>query len=526
MLLAGLLVATLWTTPAEDFRQALERGGAISIVVLGDSIGDGMHLPDPDTESYAAVLVALLGQRFPTATIELDNQSVMAISTTNVLASFDTNVAPREPNLVVIQLGGNDKGTGDGIENLPQYRANLAELIHKSQALGALPAIVAPPMHEPVTGMPYPAAAMEVARAEGVPAVDADGAIKALGADYRGLFAYFIHPREREHTAIALALDQAIAAAAGYAAPCTVEIAEQVGEAGLGERVQAAVVIHNPSDQDVTVRLASQQLSFEIPAIQVPANDKRAVAGTFALPLTLPGGRSAEWPILVSIEADGRLAFDQKRLAIAPILMVPKSGSRAINTVWTHLGEASRVVVGRGRHGGERDFSAAVSGSVDDQNLKVTISVRDSDIVHGGPPLSDGIELYLDLRSDWDRGRAYYTPEVALLLIPPRPTETLLLLAEDRPAPELTTFPTSWETDRGGYRVTVTMPRATLDQVAGRRVTELGFDVAVDDDDGQGRKSQLLWLGRPDNFVNPRCFGQFRLDGDDANGRLRMTIFP
>ncbi len=50
----------------------------------------------------------------------------MGQGTTEFLASFDTAIPPLEPNLVVIQLGGNDKGSGDGLDHLPTYRANLA----------------------------------------------------------------------------------------------------------------------------------------------------------------------------------------------------------------------------------------------------------------------------------------------------------------------------------------------------------------------------------------------------------------
>lgn len=525
MLLAGLLTVALLAAPADSLREQLSNGGEVSVVVLGDSIGAGMHLPDPETEGYPALFVAYLGRRFPTATIQLHNQSVMAMGTADFLAGFDAAVPPLEPDLVVIQLGGNDKGTGDGLDNLPAYRANLTELIHKSTALGALPAVIAPPMHEPVTGMPYPLAALEVAAAEGVPGVDADGAIKSLGADYRGLFPYFIHPREREHTAIALALDRAVATAAGYAAACDITLVEQVGEVRPGQAAQADVVVRNPSPEALTVRLASDELGFDVAELPVPAGGERAVAARFQVPLTLPAGRSQEWPVLVSAEAGGRLAFDQKRLAVCPILLAPRAGSRASEAVWATLGEAHRSV-SKGRWGGPRDLSATVQGEVDAETLTLTVEVRDNDVTGGPPPLSDGLELYLDLRPDADRGRAYFTKQVALLLLPPRPASPLLSLAEDAPAPELQELPTTWQTTRRGYRVTISMPRATLDQVAGWHVTELGLDLAVDDDDGQGRKTQLLWLGRPDNYVNPRCFGQVRLDGDDPAGRLRLTIFP
>jgi len=142
------------------------------------------------------------------------------------------------------------------------------------------------------------------------------------------------------------------------------------------------------------------------------------------------------------------------------------------------LGEAHRVVT-RGRWSGDRDLSATVSGTVDDATLTIVVDVRDDEIVAGDPPLSDGLELYLDLRPDGERGQAYYTRQVAMLLIPPLPRDGLLGLPEDDPPPALLALPTAWQTTAGGYRVTLAIPRATLDDLAGWRVTELGFDLAV-----------------------------------------------
>ncbi len=48
MLLAGLLTVALLTTPADSLRTRLERGQTVNVVVLGDSIGDGMHLRPRD----------------------------------------------------------------------------------------------------------------------------------------------------------------------------------------------------------------------------------------------------------------------------------------------------------------------------------------------------------------------------------------------------------------------------------------------------------------------------------------------
>ena len=522
MLLAGLLTLSLLTSPADTLRARLEGGETVSVVVLGDSIGDGMHLPDPDTEGFPALFVKLLGMRFPTAKVELHNLSIMAEGTSGFLASFDDSVPPLKPSIVIIQLGGNDKGTGDGLENLPTYQANLTELIHKAEDLDALPAIVAPPMHEPVMGMPYPQAAMDVAAAEGVPAANADVAIKTLGPDYRGLFPYFIHPREREHAAIALALDQAVAVALDCQLPCTVHLADGASEAKPGDGVPVYVAIENPTDQSVAVSLTSDQLAFDVAAVTVPANDKRAVAGTFLLPHTLSAGRSAEWPLLVTAEAEGRLGFAMARLAEAPIVRVPLAGAPSGPLV--EMAEMYRVV-GRGRWNGPADLSAKVYGAVDQQTLALTVAVRDDHVVGGDPPLYDGLELYFDLRGDLDRGKAYYARQVAMILVPPS-QGNLFALTEDDPPQELLSIPTAWERTADGYRVTFTIARSSLDAVAGRRVHEFGFDLAVDDADGQNRKTQLVWFGRSDNFVNPRRFGQLQLDGDDPAGRVRVTVFP
>ncbi|NUP99225.1 MAG: hypothetical protein HUU35_05140, partial [Armatimonadetes bacterium] len=145
--------------PVETLRQRLDNGLPVTVVFMGDSISTGMHLEDPGQDGFPALFMQLLRHRYPDASLAASLVAQAGAPTATGLALFEARVRPLNPNLVVLQYGGNDKGTDDGLDNLPGYEANLRELVTSSRALGAAVLLVAPPMHEPVLDMPFPAAA-------------------------------------------------------------------------------------------------------------------------------------------------------------------------------------------------------------------------------------------------------------------------------------------------------------------------------------------------------------------------------
>lgn len=520
-------------TPVElgvQLGERLAKKQPITVAFLGDSITGGMNVPDPNVNGFPVLFARMIEERFPGVQVQVVNKGVPGNTTGDALARFDDDVAPALPNLVVLQFGGNDKGVRDGLDNLPHYQQNLRKLVAANTRIGAASLIMSPPMHEPVVDMPYPRAAVRVGQELKVPVADVDTALKKREHDYRGFFPYFYHPQEHGHAIMATELYHAFCDLIGRPLTLQLQIGDYVaGEAALGALVGVPVKVLNDTDKPRTVSLRGEAiLTFRLREVEVPAHGSNTYLLPLALPHTLSGGRSLEWPLWVAATAGDEVAFSLARITAVPVMNCPASRRRVAEAPfatlgWPHLG------VGRNDWRGDRDLSADIRLSYDADTVNITVDVTD-DIVttNVAMPYGDGIELYLDLRPDADRGKPFLSKQCATLFIgatadgaKPVPST----LSDDEVAPELLAIKPTCTATALGYRLEVPLPRAALDKVGGRRVKSFGLDLCVDDCDGATRKSQLIWLGRSDDFVDPRRLGEVRVDDAVPPGTMRVTIF-
>ena len=503
----------------------------VTVVCLGDSITSGLNVPDPPVNGYPALFGRMVEERFPRDTVVVQDKGVPGNTTDDALARFKDDVAAAAPDLVTLQFGGNDKGVGDGLENLPRYQQNLRRLIGECDRIGAACIVVTPPMHEPVTDMPFPVAARRVAQELRVPVADIDTALKSREHDYRGFFPYFFHPQEHGQAIMAVELYRAFCELIGENLHLAVSVDDTVQTDGtLGGYATVPIRVTNTSAVARKVVLRGEAiLPFHLDDLDVPAGGTQLALLPIALPHTLSGGRSWEWPLWVSASAGDEVAFGLARVALVPVLGCPQAehfSARApfANLSWPH------ILIGRDQWKGDRDLSADVYLSYDEQNVHLGVDVTDDIVVTKvAMPYGDGIELYLDLRDDDNRGKPFFGKQCATIFIgaampPNRPPVTTPV--DDATPPELMALQPRCTSTARGYRLDLDLPRSALDRIAGRRVTRFGLDLALDDcDDGAMRKCQMIWLGRPDDFVNPRRYGELRLEPSVVPGTVRLTVF-
>ena len=100
-----------------------------TVLVLGDSIGAGYGLPDPDQG-----WVSLLQKRLAPQGWQVVNASVSGATTSDGLRSLGSLLGKHRPYITLVELGGNDGLRGTPIGNI---RANLASIIDKTKKTGS-----------------------------------------------------------------------------------------------------------------------------------------------------------------------------------------------------------------------------------------------------------------------------------------------------------------------------------------------------------------------------------------------------
>ncbi|MDX1588797.1 MAG: arylesterase [Oleiphilaceae bacterium] len=121
-----LLLALLWLCLSLPLMASESR----SLLVLGDSLSAGYGIAED--ESWVSLLKERLSESHPQW--EVINASVSGETTDGGLRRLDRLLDHHQPELILIQLGGND-----GLRGFPhqQTRDNLAGLIERSQEAGA-----------------------------------------------------------------------------------------------------------------------------------------------------------------------------------------------------------------------------------------------------------------------------------------------------------------------------------------------------------------------------------------------------
>lgn len=121
------------------------------ILVLGDSISAGYRIPLE--QGWVQLVENQLKQSNPH--VALVNASVSGDTTSNGLARLPKLLKIHHPDIVIIELGGNDGLRGVPIENI---ESNLAQLITLSQQAGAeviLAGMQIPPSYGPFYTKPF-----------------------------------------------------------------------------------------------------------------------------------------------------------------------------------------------------------------------------------------------------------------------------------------------------------------------------------------------------------------------------------
>jgi len=161
---------------------------------------------------------------------------------------------------------------------------------------------------------------------------------------------------------------------------------------------------------------------------------------------------------------------------------------------------------------GPDDLSAQFHMAWYEGGLWLFVEVVDPGPLHassGAPWNGDALEVFLDLRSPPALGQPSKASGVHQIFIraPAAAGASAVPRIEGDvlPGTEVRTRRTE-----KGWAAEVRMPVAGL--TAGR---EIGFDLAVDDDDdGRGRSCQMVWHGNADDFQDPSRFARVRLSAE------------
>lgn len=122
---------TCWARPSNGYAQTLFPVGA-KVVVLGDSW----------TRFYASALARKLQSLHKTG--EVIDVGVAGQTAAWALANFDTLVATKTPDVVLIEFFVNDNAAGNDGGTYSTWKSNLAALVNKCKAIGAQPLILMP----------------------------------------------------------------------------------------------------------------------------------------------------------------------------------------------------------------------------------------------------------------------------------------------------------------------------------------------------------------------------------------------
>ncbi|MFN2411154.1 MAG: arylesterase [Halomonas sp.] len=123
----GVLIATLVASPVNAESVDSDANAGPTLLVMGDSLSAAYNIERD--ESW----VALLEERLQ-GDANVVNASISGETTSGGVQRFDELIGQHAPEIVLLELGGND-----GLRGLPpqQMQANLATMIESSQAADA-----------------------------------------------------------------------------------------------------------------------------------------------------------------------------------------------------------------------------------------------------------------------------------------------------------------------------------------------------------------------------------------------------
>ena len=172
-------VAPVPTRPVEN--------AATRIVVLGDSLSAGLGLAE--SEAFPAVVQVLL--RDAGYSVEVVNAGVSGDTTAGGISRLDW-ILKQQPDLLVVELGGNDALRGQALENTEK---NLRQIIDRAREKGArvlLLGMDVPTNYGPDYALDFAEMYERIARNEGIPLVP--GFVREVGSDPSLLQPDGLHP--------------------------------------------------------------------------------------------------------------------------------------------------------------------------------------------------------------------------------------------------------------------------------------------------------------------------------------------
>jgi len=508
----------------------------VTLVILGDSLSFGLGVEEPHCDAFPFLLRTVLQEQFPQPRIRVIDAGVAGDTAGGGLGRLDSHVLAQEPDLVIVQFGGNDSFNR---VSWKEYTQNLRQIIARTRQEGQAEAIlVTPPMDVPSPDSPFVRVVKQVGEETKTPVADFDTALRQREGDYRGFFPNYAHPNEYGHAIMAQQVYRAFCELLKLEQPVEVNVRPVPGHlAPLADQVPVSVDVKNltaapqAGELSLTVNSSAARVPFQLEAGQV-----KQWRFPLSLPARRPDGRSQSFRLLATARMAQGLGFDCKWLTRAPVVTCPESRAGTDTDEPTRdarfrLGQP-HLVDGAGRWEGPEDLTATFHLAQDKEAFTVQVEVTDNHLVPQGgkyPPFNDCVEFFFDLRPLAERGKPFYSPQVFLVFVNPPAGEGSAPQVTPLDAPAEATTQLHFDSARTeeGYTVTLTAPRAFLEKVASAPVSSFGFDLAVDDaDQTDNRKAQLMWVGTKHNFGNPRGFGEIVLTGQEKGGEgVRISVW-
>ncbi|NLC56945.1 MAG: hypothetical protein GX774_08930 [Armatimonadetes bacterium] len=514
----GLCLLAVGGGPAAaGLAEQLARGETVTIVALGDSLVVGWELPNAARDAYPRVFRSLLQRRYREAHIRLVDAGVPGNTAAAGRSRLARDVLRQNPDLVIVQFGGNDHG---GKRSPEAFRRDLEQTIRRIREAGPAAVLLAtPPIAEPETDTPMVRVVKEVGQAHAVPVADFDGALRQAGTGPRGSFPMGRHPTAWMHAVMGRELYRAFTLLADEGERLRVSIHGGVREVARGAPLEIPVYVKAAGPGPVLVALERDDLYAER---RVTADAEGRATARFTLPTTTLPPHTRQQRLLAWARQGDDFACDLRWLNIAPVLQ-PGYAQGSLGS--------ERVLLGARQWRSLADLSGRFQVEYAKDALLLTVTVRDDRLQRSyqrEPHQSDGVELYLDLRPPGAQGRPYWDEGVLGLCFRPATT------AREEPAwssleplpPSLP--PIGLESTRraDGYEIRVRLPLALLRRYLAPGQQTIGFDLALNDaDDPWGRQSQMVWSGTVDNYLDPSAFGalSFRRRPDGKPG-LRVVV--
>ena len=518
----------------DALRTRLETGeGSVRIIVFGDSLTDGWGPEDGKTEGFVPVFARAIRAQYPDCEIEVIAAGGPGDTSEVGLIRVGREVVRREPDLVVLQFGGNDQGFGRKPADLETDLGELIETV-TDPPTSAVCIVAANPFNDPAPGSTFVAATHRAAKRFGVPVADFDQALHDADRDHRGPFAWESHPAARGHLLMARELLRTWDELFGTEAKIEVEIEGRSELIGEGDALSYRTLVRNAGGDALGIDVEYGPAPIaKGERVNLSPDEQGEFTDTITLPALTPATRTRRvklWTVARSVEAHAA-AIDGKTMSIAPVLVpeVVRDLARPNGLTWYRLTHES-IQKGAYTWGGEVDLGARFALMQRENRLEIVVEVTDDDIdpAPGGTWVGDhdSVEICLDLRPASEQGKPGHTKDVMLLLFSAstddgRPTNWQPL---DGLSPRLVGVSARGGKLDGGYRLTISIPMRVLQREGEKDYTGIGFDVHVNDSDfGHGRDCLMVFAGTGDNYLDASGLAALAAPADETP-RWRVSV--